>query len=52
MEVDKPLRLGDHARPRESARPHGDMADVLGAQGPWEPAQYTDGVTGAGTEWE
>ncbi|MFD1312992.1 MULTISPECIES: hypothetical protein [Streptomyces] len=49
-EVDRPLRLGNHAGLREPARPRGDMVDVSGAHDPSEPARCTDGGASAGTE--
>jgi glyoxylase-like metal-dependent hydrolase (beta-lactamase superfamily II) len=49
-EVDRPLRLGNHARLRELVRLHGDEVDVFSAHDPWELARYTGGDGVAGTE--
>lgn len=35
-EVDRQLRLGNHARMRELVRLHGDEVDVISAHDPWE----------------
>ncbi|MEU0433906.1 MBL fold metallo-hydrolase [Streptomyces sp. NPDC006290] len=43
-EVDRPLRLANHARLRELVRLHGDEVDVFSAHDPWELARYTDGA--------
>ncbi|WP_153292375.1 hypothetical protein [Streptomyces fagopyri] len=48
--MDRPPRLGNHARLPELAHPHGDMADVTSAHGCREPARHTDGGARAGTE--
>jgi hypothetical protein len=47
-EVDRPLRLADHARLRELVRLHGDEVDVFSAHDPWELARYTGGAGNAG----
>ncbi|MGW1064773.1 MBL fold metallo-hydrolase [Streptomyces aureus] len=43
-EVDRPLRLANHARLRELVRLHGDEVDVFSAHDPWELARYTGGA--------
>lgn len=40
-EVDRQLRLGNHARMRELVRLHGDEVDVISAHDPWEFARHT-----------
>lgn len=40
-EVDRPLRLGNHARLRELVRLHGDEVEVFSAHDPWELARHT-----------
>ncbi|WP_432186908.1 MBL fold metallo-hydrolase [Streptomyces sp. Tue6028] len=40
-EVDRPLRLANHARLRELVRLHGDEVDVFSAHDPWELARCT-----------
>ncbi|MFI6283324.1 hypothetical protein ACIBCM_00980 [Streptomyces sp. NPDC051018] len=40
-EVDRPLRLGNHARLRALVRLHGDEISVFSAHDPWEPARHT-----------
>ncbi|WP_405142146.1 MBL fold metallo-hydrolase [Sphaerisporangium sp. NBC_01403] len=39
-EVDRPLRLGNHARLRELVRLHGDEVSLVSAHDPWELARY------------
>jgi glyoxylase-like metal-dependent hydrolase (beta-lactamase superfamily II) len=39
-EVDRPLRLGNHARLRELVRLHGDEVEVFSAHDPWELQRY------------
>nr|WP_248296388.1 hypothetical protein [Streptomyces sp. S1D4-11] len=43
-EVDRPLRLGNHARLRELVRLHGDEVEVFSAHDPWELARYAGGI--------
>lgn len=45
-EVDRPLRLGNHARLRELARLHGDEVEVFSAHDPWEFRRYVPAEPG------